>query len=315
VRIRRFRPRDTAEFLALLREEFPVEERVLGTDPEALVGLLRRTYRGDVRLLVGLLALVGRPLFDFFVAEEDGRLAGTTLVTYGPRAGYLSVVSVDRRFRRRGYARALLERAHRRIARTGRGFAALDVLEENAPARALYASVGYTPLREQVVLARAPDPTDPLRPPPLVEGLRAFRRSDGPALAALADGLAPGPVRDALPVTEESFRFPPLVAASTHATTAAWTLVAGGAPVGFVRATVGGLTRTAHLSQPIVAEEVDRDRVGPLVRTALQWIAQQRIVRCICEVPADRPGARAALEAAGFATAYRMTTLLLPLGR
>ena len=284
-------------------------------DPEALLALVRRTYRADVRIVLALLRVLGRPIFDFFVAEADGHLAATTLVTYGRSSGYLSTVSVDPRYRRRGFARALLARAHARILRSGRRFAVLDVLEQNAPARALYASAGYGPLRGQVVLAHEPAETELARPPPAPAGLREFHRSDGTELASIANALAPPAVREALPVVPESFRIPPLLGESVEGRTLAWTVDGATGPVAHVRAAVGGITRSAHLSRPVAAPGTDPAVLAGLLRVALGWIAMQGPYRTICEVSVDDGPVLAALGAVGFAPAYRLSTLVRPLAR
>ncbi|MGI0150861.1 MAG: GNAT family N-acetyltransferase, partial [Thermoplasmata archaeon] len=115
---------------------------------------MRRSYRADARIVLALLRWTGRPIFDFWEAEESGHLAGTTLVTYTGRAGMISSVAVAPPWRRQGWARRLLGRAHRGILVARRRYGVLEVLRENGPARALYAQEGYAPIRSSRVLVR-----------------------------------------------------------------------------------------------------------------------------------------------------------------
>jgi ribosomal protein S18 acetylase RimI-like enzyme len=80
------------------------------------------------------------------------RAAG--LVAPNPPADtlYVDALAVDPEFRRRGIARALLERAEAAAAETGLAGVSLDTGLHNAPARALYHAAGY---REQEI-RRAP---------------------------------------------------------------------------------------------------------------------------------------------------------------
>lgn len=265
--------------------------------------------------MLGLLRLARRPVFDFFVDEEDGRLAGTTLVTYSERAGHLSVVSVARPYRRRGIARALLARAHAETLRQRRRYSVLEVLDDNAPALALYAAAGYHLLQRGEVLQREPLPGDFAGPPRAVPGLREFRREDARELVPLADALAAPELREVAPATREMFLQLPLIAASTESRSAAWVLEHAGRTAGFLRATVGGITRTAHLSQPIVAEGLAAEGTKGLIETGLRWVHERGPVRVITALPAARADLRTAVADAGFTTAYRLQTLAFDLHR
>ncbi|MGI0068468.1 MAG: GNAT family N-acetyltransferase, partial [Thermoplasmata archaeon] len=106
--IREFRPSESERLFELLKENFPEEEALYGTQPGAWNRIVRRIYRWDVRFVVGLARTLGRPIFRFFTVEVDGRIVATTIVSFAQRSGYVSMVMVDKPFRGKGYARALM---------------------------------------------------------------------------------------------------------------------------------------------------------------------------------------------------------------
>ncbi|MHB8351567.1 MAG: GNAT family N-acetyltransferase [Thermoplasmata archaeon] len=271
-------------------------------DPEAVAHLVRRAYGVDARLLLALLRWGGHPVFDFWAAAEEGRLVGTTLVTYSGRAGTLSSVAVAAPWRRRGWARALLDRAHRGIRAARRRYALLEVLRENAPARALYLSSGYRPFRAYEVLARPG--TDVVPPVAPSAGVRPFRPADGPALAELLSAQSPEELHRAAPGDPGQFRVPSYLLGATGAATEAWVLGSSAGASGFVRATVGGLTRTANLTQPILAEGTGPEEASALLATALGWISLRTRARTVVQVPTDLPRAVRAVTALGFRPQY-----------
>jgi GNAT superfamily N-acetyltransferase len=76
-----------------------------------------------------------------FGLDLEGALAATTtLVSYGKRLGWIGMVLTRKRFRRRGCARALLERAVELAAARGLETLKLDATELGAP---LYTSLGF----------------------------------------------------------------------------------------------------------------------------------------------------------------------------
>jgi predicted GNAT family acetyltransferase len=233
-------------------------------------------------------------------------------VTYLARAGVISTVAVDRRYRRRGFARALLARAHAEIRRSGRAYAVLQVLEENAPAQRLYRALGYRNLRASSVLFR--DAPAPVPVPSLGSAeLRPFRPSDASALAEIFNSQLPPEVRDVVPATTELFSPSPFLVRATRSESEAWVLANAGRPLGYVRATVGGISRSANLSQPVLAAEADAEASLALVGTALAWIRARGMARTVVEVPEGLTLARATLAAAGFVPGYALDTLVFDL--
>ena len=126
-----------------------------------------------------------------YVWEEDGRIVGNVSLTpagYG-RGWVVANVVVLPEYRRRGIARALMETALEDIAQRG-AFAALQVLEENEPARTLYRRLGFA---EERAFTRWRRPTyaedeAPAAPPYRVQRLRP---RDAAALLALAESERP----------------------------------------------------------------------------------------------------------------------------
>jgi GNAT superfamily N-acetyltransferase len=287
----------------------------MGLDPEQVRALVARAYRWDARILLRMLRWFGRPLFDFWVHEEEGTVVGTALVTYQSRAGYISTVCVDPRFRRRGLARGLLERSHRGIRRAGREHAVLDVLDDNVPAQTLYRSMGYRPLRSNSVWTVGLEPSRSAPPSPPPAGLREMAKTDLEAIVELANAAQGPTITGVLPMTPDQLQVPPLLAASVRSTTQAWTLVLDGRPAGFLRATVGGMTRAGHLTRPILGRDVPPARAAGMVTTALEWIAMRGGSRVVVEVPEEERPAREAVRAAGFLPSFRLDTLHLPLSR
>lgn len=260
-----------------------------------------------MRIVTTLARWIRRPVFDFWVAEEDRRLVGTTLVTYAARAGWISSVAVHPEYRRRGYARSLVEQAHASIRHGRRGYALLEVLADNGAARALYEGMGYRPLRSSTVLVREPGPLTV--PPRATEGLRPFRKTDAPTLAQVADGHLTQRERERQPASREQFVLPPLIAQSTDSLADAWVIDRRNGPMAFVRATVGGITRTANLTQPIVSHELAPEDAYALVASAVEWVESVRPLRMVTELPDGRELAAGALARAGFQPAYRIDAL------
>ena len=97
--IRDLRKVDAPRVLEFLQTQFPEEEALLGTRPEGFAKVVHRVFRWDAQLVIRLARLFGRPLFRFFVVEEDGRIVATTLLSFPERSGYVSMVVVDPAYR------------------------------------------------------------------------------------------------------------------------------------------------------------------------------------------------------------------------
>ena len=77
------------------------------------------------------------------VAEEEGQLAGYGFAVLAGEDADIANVAVAPAFRRRGFARQILESLEKRAASAGVGRIFLEVRVSNAPAMALYLKCGY----------------------------------------------------------------------------------------------------------------------------------------------------------------------------
>lgn len=306
--IRELRASDAETLLKLMVEEFPEENRIIGFRPEGVRAIVQRLFRWDARIFLGLLRLVGRAAFHLYVIVDGDRVVGTTLLSFTPPTGYLSMVVVDPAYRGRGYARQLIEKARTTSAKRGRPYVALDVLEQNAPARRLYETSGYRPLRTVAYLVR-PDvagAAPPSAPPPFV---RPFRSADARPLAALAQRLAPPEVDRVLPIRPQNLLGGDSVDRMLGNTAASFVIDRGRGPEGHVAAVTSPATDAAHLSTPILGDGVAPEAAAALLATAHRWLVGRGPARVVTMVPEYLPRTRAALEEAGYREALRLLTL------
>lgn len=307
MRLREFRREDGPRLFELLTTEFPEEEAMLGMRPEGFDAVLRRLYRADLRLFLGLLRAVHRSPFHLYVIEEDGTIAAMTMLSFAPRAGFLSTVVVAPEFRRRGFARGLIEAARLETSRRKRPYVALKVLESNAPARSLYASAGYRELDRQWFAVH--DDLDSLRGAVAGAPVRPFHRSDAPLLAAIANRILPETVREVLPVRSRDLVGRHWADRVFRAEGSAWVVDRGHGAEAYIAATSTPTTEAAHLSTPIMGETVDASLAAELLRVAGVWLAARRPARIITSVPEEDRRARRALEEVGFHEAIAHYTL------
>lgn len=312
--IREFRAQDVDAFLAIYPENFP-EEKYLGTDLAGMGRVLRRTFSAYPRFFLRVSRLFGRPIVRFFVEERDGRLVGTALLSFPQRAGFISLVQVDARYRHQGIADRLMAACLQATRSARRAYSALDVIETNDPARRLYEKLEYRLLRRQVVLLRETSKGTSPSSARMAKGLRPFQPSDGDALAELArQGMSPEEL-EVLPPLPRHYRAVPLVSQALDSESAAWVIDSGQGPVGFVRATVSRIMTSAHLTSPLIAPGVTSEDARALVDTAVQWNVRNGAQRINTEIPEAASSAREALASAGFQEAYRLLTLYRPVGR
>lgn len=306
---REFRPTDVPRLVELLRDGFPQEEALFGMQPQQLVEVTRRLYRWDARLLLGVLRGIGRPVYRFLVVEEDGGLAATTLLTFPPRTGWVSMVAVDPAFRRRGFARRLLERAQELARRAGKGYVALDVLRDNAPAIALYTSMGYRTLRTSTILAREMPLDLPAPPPPSGATIRPFAKQDARRLVEIATRTTPAPVAEVLPTRERALTGGAWANRLLTSESAAWVVDRGDGAEAYVSATLTPATQAAHLATPIVGPNADDTSCQHLLRTALSWLESRGAPRVVVLLPEANVAGRRPLLDAGFRDALALLTL------
>ncbi len=306
--LRELRPKDTERLYAFLKVDFPEEEALLGTRPEGVSKVVRRIFRWDTRILLGLMRLFGRSLFRFFVIDENGGIVATTLLSFTARTGWVSMVAVDRGHRRQGLARRLLEQARATTARRGRKYIALDVLEANTPARTLYASLGYRPLRARAFFVHE-SPGAFLNAPATAAGVRPFQRADAAPLVEIARKATPPAVAEVLPFRANELTSPRWLDAILSTESAAWVLDRGHGPEAYVAASATSVTEAGHLSSPIVGESVDAEAARHLLQTALAWLARKGPTRVLALVAEDNVRGRAAVESVGFRSALPAITM------
>ncbi len=312
--LREFRRRDAEQLFPLLERHFPAENRLLGFRPEAFQRIVHQLFRPHLRFLMGLADVVHRPFAKFLVIEADGHLAATTLLTFTPTTGYVSMVMVDDAYRRRGFAKRLLEAAARETKRAGRSWVVLDVLSDNVPAKRLYDGIGYETLATmEFRSAELSGPAPPGPAPPLPEGVRALRRSDGDALTTLADAERPERYRRVLPAYPRQFFVSPLVARGLESETEAWVIDRGRGPEGFVRATVSPATEAGNLTVPLIGPDVPPELARGLVAWAMDWVHRRGPTRLATEVPEYAVRGAVALTSAGFTSQFTSDTMALAL--
>ncbi len=306
--IRDVRRSDSPNLFALIDQQFPEESALLGKRPDEFEKIVRRVFRWDTRLVVGLARLFGRPIFRFLIVEADGRPVGMTLVTFPRGSVYVSSVVVDPAHRRRGYAKGMLDEARRTGKRVGRRYVALDVLEANTPARTLYESVGYRTLRARGQFVHG-SPAELGAGPSASPAVRPFRRGDASALVELLRRQTPPPVEEVLPTHAGMFLSSRFVNRVLGSQEASWVVDRGHGPEAHVAASVSTATEAAYLTAPLLGESVDAELAGSLLRTAGAWCAARKAPRVLSMVADDNVRGRAALEAAGFQRAFALWTL------
>lgn len=300
---------DIPHLFPLLDRHFPEEQRLLGWRVTIFNDVLRDLYRPHIQLVVRLVALFGRPIYRCFIVDVGGQLAATTLLTYTPRAGYVSTVMVDDPYRRRGFARQMLEAAATETRRRHRRYLVLDVLESNAPARHLYETAGFRLLRRQEYRSLELDAATP-GPRGGPPGVRALRRSDREPIVAIARQALPPAVAEVLPIDPRQMFVRREVIAGLRSVAEVWVAPAQGPAQGFVRATSSEVMESANLSCPVLAPALDDAAADALVAAGVQYARDHGARRLLCEVPDSNDRARAVLARAGFTVPFATLTLV-----
>lgn len=307
--LRDLRATDIPQLFPLLDRHFPEEQRLLGWRPAVFNDVLCDLYRWHIQLVVRLTAAFGRPIYRCYVVEVDGHLAATTLLTYAPRAGYVSTVMVDDPYRRRGFARRLLEAAATETRRRHRRYLVLDVLESNAPARRLYETAGFRLLRRQEYRSLEYAPSRPVPAPP-ADGVRPLRRADRGPIAALAGQGVPAAVAEVLPVDTAQLFVRRAVVAGLRSEAELWVAPHDPPAQGFVRATTSAVMESANLTCPILSPSLDDRLADELIAAAVAWTQGRGARRMLCEVPDSNERARSVLARAGFTVPFATLTLV-----
>jgi len=184
ISIRDFQKSDLEHVLELGRVCFAREFELAGLDIEHLKKKSEQIFGFAGRILLFLLQVFGKEPFKFFVAETNGNVIGTTMVSRQGKVGYISTVMVHPNYRGRGVAKRLLGKAVDYIRKSGMERAVLHVVSTNVPAKNLYTKLGF---KEFEKIAYLVSDIDSLSQPENIEGIRirSFQKGDIDAVYSL----------------------------------------------------------------------------------------------------------------------------------
>ena len=140
---RELRKSDLSDFLDLLKTCFAEEFEISGFDPDHVTDMFNRGFGGTGKLILDLMRLFGKEPFKFLVAEANGKIVGTTIVSNRGKSGYISTVMAHPDYRRKGVATRLVTDALTHIKRRKMARAVLHVNSMNATAKNLYLKLGF----------------------------------------------------------------------------------------------------------------------------------------------------------------------------
>lgn len=152
VLIRDFRKSDLESVIKLARLCFTREFELMGLDAERLKEVVEHFFGFTGGFLLFLLRIFRKDPLRFFVAETDGDVVGTTIISREGKVGYISTVMVHPDYRRRGIAKRLLKRAVDYIRDGGMERAILHVDSVNEPAKNLYVKLGFKEFEKMAYL-------------------------------------------------------------------------------------------------------------------------------------------------------------------
>jgi GNAT superfamily N-acetyltransferase len=120
--------------------------KILALDDPGFVDAQVRLKNSDaatVSKMRALLAAIAVPACGIVLSDEAGQPVASGLMAVSGGIVITGNVVTDGTQRRKGYGAAMMRTGHAWARRQGARFAALNVVTDNAPARALYHSLGY----------------------------------------------------------------------------------------------------------------------------------------------------------------------------
>jgi GNAT superfamily N-acetyltransferase len=208
-------PADLLPLVDLIVDSFQYPENpawgIQTDEKEQLVNGIKNLRR--IWPLVRLLQLLSPPTRDIlrgYLWQEDGRMAGTTIIQRrgSTDAWVVGTVAVLPEFRRRGIARKLVEAGLDLIREQGGTQAILSVIDGNVPAYTLYEQLGFEHYGGTIEFDARPEAPPPV--PMLPEGYiqEPMPRSAWHPRYELEERIAPESLRRYEPVEEGRFRLP-----------------------------------------------------------------------------------------------------------
>jgi len=165
--------------------------------PQDLASLINQVYADyyvrvwmDASQVSQMLVEEDVDLPDSVVAMDGSTPVGLSFLSIRGRLGWISGVGTLRAWRRRGVARAILQKLQQTARLHGLQSVWLEVFQQNAPAISLYQGLGFVWERDLLVLTREPDAAPapspeacsirPLPPRVALESFAAFHDSRSP---------------------------------------------------------------------------------------------------------------------------------------
>jgi len=182
--IRDFRREDIDGVIECARESFVEEFEKEGFDPDVWRKVVRRRFSASGRILFGFFKLFGKEPIKFFVADMNGKVVGTTMVTKRRNIAYIETVMVRPDFRRKGIATELMKTAIHYARKRRFACVILQVSHTNNSAKELYHKLGFKKFDDTVYLTANLDSLPSLE---RVEGIqvRDFQKWDKDAVYEL----------------------------------------------------------------------------------------------------------------------------------
>lgn len=253
-----------------------------------------------------------------FVWVEDGRVVGNVSFRRAATTGgwMIGNVAVHPRWQGRSIGRALVEAALEEIAARGGVWVGLEVRADNAPARRLYERLGFEPVGESLELARPEG-----LPWPGVAGLRPLpmRRAgatESHALYLLSRNGLPRTHQEVLEIRPSAYR------AGWEARISAW--LEGRNENWWVlkdeQELSGALRLTSyrpgrwHEVEVLIRPPRRDDLGGPLVATALAFLARRPAWETVTTLPGVRMRLETFFADAGFRPLRRLLQMRRLLG-